>query len=131
MPAATKVKQTNDLGYYEIDWAKFRPMGERILVQWEESNDDIKMGGVILVRPDTHRKIHYTGIVKAVGSRCESGVKVGDRVMFDQFSQFEKFWDNDLGRMALISESQQGSAFAIIPPRVKIGGGEEDYKYEQ
>jgi len=129
--ADSAVQSTNDLGYYEIDATTFRPLGDMLLVDWEEFQDEMRVGKKTLVRPDTHKKMHYTGVVYAVGPESNSGVKVGDRILFDQFSNFEKFWDPTLGRMALISERQQGSAFAIIPPRVRIGGEEGDYRYDR
>lgn len=121
-------RQTNDLGYYEIDAKTFRPMGDRILVTWEEKKDTLLDGR--LVQADTHKKQHYTGIVRAIGPDVTVAVITGDRILFDQFSGFEKYFDSELGRMALISESAQGSAFAVIPYRTKIGSAQPDYNYD-
>lgn len=119
----------NTMQYTEIDWRKFKPLGDNILLRWEESHDELKVGKVSLVRPDTYKGQHYTGIVMKVGKKVDPGIHIGDRLIFDQFSGFQKFWDEELGRMALISESKQTAAFAIIPPRAKIGAGEPDFDY--
>jgi co-chaperonin GroES (HSP10) len=123
--------EPNDLGYYEVDAKGFRPMGDRILVDWEHTQDEIVLGNVKLVKHEKYKKLHYTGTVIAVGPDVEDErIKPGVRILFDQFSNFEKFWDPELGRLALISERQQASAFAIIPARVKVGSGEPDYNYD-
>lgn len=121
--------QPNDLSYLEIeDWRTLKPMHDHILVDWEEAKDEL--AGGLLVRPDTHKKIHYTGVVLATGPGADPSIEPGMRILFDQFSNFQKLWNHEVGRMALISERAQGSAFAIIPHRVKIGGGEGDYNYD-
>lgn len=131
-PTFKKLSQTNDLAYYEIDWKKFRPMGDRVLVEWEFAADEMTSGKITLLRPEAHKKMKYTGIVRKVGPKVEAPeIQPGVRILFDQFSNFEKFFDPELGRMALISERQQASAFAIIPHRVKIGEGQGDYNYDK
>lgn len=121
--------QPNDLSYLEIkDWRTCRPMGDRILVDWEEKRGDL-LGGKLL-QPDTHKKMHYTGIVLAVGPDVDPAIAPGMRILFDQFSGFEKLWHPEVGRMALISERAQASAFAIIPYRLHVGEGEPDYNYD-
>lgn len=132
MAAATKSKPTNEVGYMEVDAKKLRPTKDRILLQWEMSQDEIllKAAGVTLVRPEKHKKMHYTGVVLAVGPQVDPAITVGVRLIFDQFSQFEKLFDPELGRLALIEESKQASCFAIIPPRVKIANGQSDYNYD-
>jgi len=122
--------QPNDLGYLEIpNWRKFRPMGDRILIDWEEKKSDLLNG--LLVTPDTHNKIHYTGIVLAVGPAVDAEIQPGMRIMFGQFTGFEKLWHPETGRLALVSESSQDSGFAIIPHRVKVGNAQGDYNYDR
>lgn len=128
---ATNLKHTNDLGYYEMNAEKFTPMGDRILVQWEYHNDEITSGKIKLLKAEKFKKLKYTGIVLKIGPRVEADLQVGDRILFDQFSQFEQFFDPELGRLALLSERSQASAFAIIPARTKVGDGESDYNYEK
>lgn len=129
---ATKQKHTNDLGYYEMDAKKFRPLGDRILVQWQYHNDEISAGKITLLKPEHYKKLKYTGVVISVGPRVECPeIQPGVRLLFDQFSNFEKFFDQELGRLALISEREQASAFAVIPPRAKIGEGQGDYSYDK
>lgn len=102
--------------------------GDKILIEWEEAIET--MAGGKLIRPENFRAAHYTGIVKLVGPLVSEEIRVGDRIMFDQFSNPHEFFDPDTEkRMAIIEESRQGSAFAIIPPRVKIGGGEPGFNY--
>lgn len=121
--------QPNDLSYLDIeDWRALIPSSDHILVDWEEARDELLSGK--LIRPDTHKKLHYTGVVLSTGPDVDPGIEPGMRILFDQFSNFQKLWNHEVGRMALISERAQGSAFAIIPHRTKIGGGEGDYNYE-
>ena len=125
-----EVPQPNDLAYLEIpNWRTFRPMADRILIDWEEKKGELLNG--LLVTPDTHRKMHYTGIVLAVGPEVDPEIKPGMRLLFAQFSGFEKLWHPEIGRMALISESSQDSGFAIIPHRTTINNGQGDYDYEK
>lgn len=130
--AATTPKQTNELGYPEITASNLHPMGDRILLQWEESQDEFRVGKLTLLKSEKHKKLHYTGVVIAVGPLVDPLIKPGMRIAFDQFSNFEKFFDPELGRIALIDESKQASCFAIIPHRVKISNGEgEGYDYDK
>ena len=114
-----------------MDAHSFRPLGDRILVQWEQAQDEIRVGKKSLARAETHKKIHYTGIILSIGPLASRELETGQRIIFDQFSNFEKYFDSHYGRLALIEESKQGSCFAIIPPRVKIDNGQEDYNYEK
>ena len=129
--ATIEKKQTNDLSYPEMDARKFRPLGDRILVQWEPAQDEFKVGKTSLIRHEKFKKIHYTGIVISLGPDTSPDLEAGQRILFDQFSDFEKYFDPEYGRLALIEERKQGSCFAIIPPRVRIGGGEMDFNYER
>jgi Co-chaperonin GroES (HSP10) len=124
------IRGANTLNYTEIDASTFQPLGDRILVTWEEAHDEIKVGKTTLVRPDTFKKQHYTGEVLNIGPGVTVEIKIGDRILFDQFGNFEKLWDRELGRLALISQSSQGSAFAIIPERTRIGGGEGNFDFD-
>lgn len=125
-----KPKHTNDLNYPEISAENLKPIGDFILVQWEFCQDNIKAGKFLLSRPDTHKKMHYSGKVIAVGIDVDPVIETGNRLIFDQFSNFEKYWDTELGRVALIQESKQGSLFAIIPDRIEVSGSETDFNYD-
>lgn len=117
----------NKEDYYEIDAKKWKPLGDRIMVQWEEKKDDLLDGKLLM--PDTHKKQHYTGIVLSKGEWVSSNIEVGDRIIFGQFSGFEKFFDKNYGRIAVIEEGKQSESFAIIPRRSKIENGELDFDY--
>ncbi len=126
----TKPKETNDLGYPEIDVKGLSPMTDYLLVSWEFCQDQIRAGKYTLIRPDTHKKMHYTGTVLALGPDVDQVFQVGDRIIFDQFSRFEKYWDKEHGRVALLQESKQGSLFAIIPKRIVVEGSEPEYNFD-
>lgn len=131
MPATLEVtNQTNDLNYPEIKAIDLLPLRDFILVQWEYANPDIKVGDKILKRPDTHIKQHYSGIVIEVGDDVNPKIKTGMRIVFDQFSDPKKFWDQRYGRVALLQESMQGALFMIVPPRVTVGDGEPSYNFD-
>lgn len=115
------------MGYLEISVESFKPLGDRILIEWDEKNDEFK--GTGLIRPDTHKSQHYTGVVLKVGPFVTEEIKPGIRLLFSQFSGFEKLFDPQYGRLALVSESKQDSPFAIVPPRVKIQSDQGDYDY--
>lgn len=125
-----KPDQTNDLGYEVIDAKSLSPISDFILVTWDFCQSNIKVGQFVLSRPDTHIKQHYVGTVIALGPEVDDAIKIGDRLVFDQFSNFEKFWDEEYGRIALLQESKQGSLFAIVPKRIKVEGSEGDYNFE-
>jgi co-chaperonin GroES (HSP10) len=120
---------TNTENYPTVDAERMQVLGDRLLIAWETNTDEIKAGKVRLVRPETYKKQHFTGIVLARGPLVTDEITVGDRILFSQFSGFEKYFDEKYGRLALIQESKQDSAFAIIPPRVKIASGQGDYDY--
>ena len=130
MIAIQKTTECNDLQYPEINVLGMNPLQDFILVQWDFAQPKLKAGKYTLIRPDTFRKMHYTGIVLACGPEVDEDIKVGDRLIFDQFSRFEKYWDETYGRVALLQESKQGSLFAIIPQRIEIGEGETDFNYD-
>lgn len=123
--------------YAPVEADTMTPTGDRILVQWEEKKGTL-LGGKLLAA-QTGRRQHYTGIVISVGPLVDPEINVGDRLIFDQFSSFEKFFDPKYGRLALIEEGKQGPCFAVIPKRLededfkvsdlKIENGELDFDY--
>lgn len=115
--------------YPQLEADKFKPTGDRILIAWEEKHDML-LGGK-LVAAEVGKRQHYTGTVVALGELVDSTINVGDRLAFDQFSNFEKFYDPKYGRLALIEERRQGACFAIIPKRVQMANGELDFRYEE
>lgn len=118
----------NTHGYPEIDVDNIKEMmRDLILVQWEEKKDTLLRGK--LIQAETGRRQHYTGIVLKTGPDVHPMIKVGDRLLFDQFSGFEKFFSEKHGRLAIIEQYKQGTGFAIIPMRTKIENGELDYDY--
>lgn len=132
MPATLEVTQEhNDLGYPEIDTIDLLPLKDFILCQWDLCQPKIKIGEHVLIRPDTHRKMHYTGIVIEVGDDVNPQIKTGDRVVFDQFSEFEKLWHPRYGRVALLQESKQSYLFMKVPKRVKVEGSELEYNFDK
>jgi len=113
-----------------------RLLGDRVLVEWEEKNENL-LGGKLIV-PDTKRAAHYTGVVLRVGENmaldeeteapvwnsCTEDINVGDRVFFEQFSNFDKYQSHDgKKRYAILNLD---AVMSIIPPRVKVttDGGE-------
>jgi co-chaperonin GroES (HSP10) len=123
------MSHANPDNYPMLEADKLRPTGDRILLAWDEKMSTLLDGK--LINPVTNRKQHYTGTVIAFGELVDPSIKKGDRLAFDQFSNFEKFYDPKYGRLALIEESRQGDCFAIIPLRVKVGEGESDFDYSK
>lgn len=70
---------------------KLQPLGERIVVQREES-EDVTAGGIVL--PDSAKEKPARGVVIALGtgkllddgSRSDSQLKEGDRVLFSSYA---------------------------------------------
>ena len=70
---------------------RLQPMGERIVVQREES-EETTAGGIVL--PDSAQEKPARGSVVAIGSgkllddgsRAESQLKVGDKVLFSSYA---------------------------------------------
>lgn len=114
---------------YEVldyDWDKFTPANDYLLVIWEEAKESL-LGGK-LVRPDTHKGIQYTGIIKKASPHVDEDLKPGKRIFFEQFSSPLGFIDSKTKkRMAIIRES---ACLAIIPQRAKIGSGEAGFNYD-
>ena len=126
---ATKTQYTNPLAYPELRVEGFTPFRDLILCQWEEAHEEIKYRSLSLIRPETKRAIHYTGVVLAVGPQVKSDeIRVGHRIFFEQFSGFEKYFDPEWGRLALCKEAH---VLAVVPPRVKVESGEEDFDYSK
>ena len=90
-------------------------LGDRILIEWEEAPEEYGQTG--LKRPENFRQAYYTGVILKLGPLVSPELKVGDRIIFDQFSGVQGFEDNDHRRLAIIEESRQSSCFAVIPPR--------------
>lgn len=125
-----KTTETNDLGYPVIDARTLKPLTDQILVRWELCQDKLKIGKFVLERPDTHKKMHYTGDVLAVGPDANPAIKKGCRIAFDQFSDPDKYWDEYLGRVALLKEERQGQLFMLISPRTLVDGSEPEYNFD-
>jgi len=78
---------------------KFKPLGDRILVQRIESEEEVR-GGIVI--PDTAKEKPQEGMVVAVGDgrvldsgdRIEMAVKAGDRVLFGKYGGTETTIDN-------------------------------------
>lgn len=92
---------------------KMKLLRNDILIEWEPARDTYARSG--LIRPDTHKEMHYTGTIINRGPYVYD-VKVGERVFFDRFSRPERF-DFDGRRFALITES---ACMLIIPSRAEI-----------
>ncbi len=68
------------------------PLKDKVFLEWEMATPNY--GKTNLIRPESYREMHYTGIVVAVGPDVKD-IQVGDRVFFDQFCGIEKFQEND------------------------------------
>lgn len=130
MKMLEKTTETNDQGYAVINARALQPHTDHILVHWELNQDYFKAGNVILARPDTHKKVHYTGNVIAVGPDVDPAIKTGSRIAFDQFSDPDKYFDEYFGRVALLKEERQGQLFMLISERTKFEGGEPTYNFD-
>jgi chaperonin GroES len=60
-----------------------QPTGDRVLVKVQESESKTK-GGLYI--PDSAKKKTSEGVVSAIGPDSSVTVKVGDKVMFDQYA---------------------------------------------
>ncbi len=92
---------------------KMKLLRNDVLVEWEEARDTY--GPSTILRPDTHKARHYTGMVISIGPDVWD-VKIGDRVFFDQFSRPERY-DFDGKRYAQITEND---CMAILPLRAEV-----------
>lgn len=66
------------------------PLSENVFLYWEFGSK--YYGGTDILRPDSHKTMHHTGLIRAIGPDVKQ-FKVEDRVMFDQFSRAEHFED--------------------------------------
>ena len=72
----------------------FRPLGDRVLVQRVEANEEVR-GGIVI--PDTAKEKPQEGVVIAVGEgrimdsgqKVAMGVKAGEKVLFGKYSGSE------------------------------------------
>ncbi len=126
-PPVKEETYTNPLGYPPLNADGFEPVNDCILVQWDLAKDEFKVGKIQLARPDTHKGQSYTGVILGIGPRVDDSLKVGLRILFQQFSGFEKRFDPKYGRLAIIRES---NALAIIPPRLKVENMDGDFDYD-
>lgn len=106
------------MDYPEIEVEKIKGVvGSNILFEWQEANPDL-LGGR-LVRPETERAKHYCGVVIKKGPDVESeDIQVGSRVLWEQFSNFDKFQSPDgQKRYAIVRED---ACICVIPHRTSI-----------
>lgn len=67
---------------------KFKPLGERVLVERVEEDTKTKSGIII---PDNAKEKPLMGIVKALGVKAQEGkiLKEGDKVLFGKYKGTE------------------------------------------
>ncbi len=73
---------------------KFKPLGDRVLVQRAEANEEVR-GGIVI--PDTAKEKPQEAVVIAVGEgkvldsgqKVAMSVKAGDKVLFGKYSGSE------------------------------------------
>lgn len=67
---------------------KFKPLGERVLVERVEEDTKTKSGIII---PDNAKEKPLMGIVKALGTKAQEGktLKTGDKVLFGKYKGTE------------------------------------------
>jgi len=78
----------------------FRPLGDRVLVQRVEANEEIR-GGIVI--PDTAKEKPQEGVIIAVGEgrimdsgqKVAMSVKAGDKVLFGKYSGSEIKLDDE------------------------------------
>lgn len=71
----------------DIDKYDIEPIDDYLLIKVDLPKKQTQSGLIVATREhqdESNRKI--VGDVLAVGERCQFGIKVGDRVMFNQFS---------------------------------------------
>ncbi len=118
--------------YADLEVKKFRPIGEHILVDWEEKTKFIKIGKnkKALIRSQFTKKQHYTGIVLKIGGDVEDNgqIKVGERIFFEQFSGFAKAFDPEFGRLAIIKEPHV--EITGLDKRMRVESEDGDYDWD-
>ena len=78
----------------------FRPLGDRVLVQRVEANEEIR-GGIVI--PDTAKEKPQEGVIIAIGEgrimdsgqKVAMSVKAGDKVLFGKYSGSEIKLDDE------------------------------------
>ncbi len=78
----------------------FRPLGDRVLVQRVEANEEIR-GGIVI--PDSAKEKPQEGVVIAVGEgrimdsghKVAMSIKAGDKVLFGKYSGSEIKLDDE------------------------------------
>jgi len=79
------------------------------------------------VRPDTHVAAHYTGIILKRGVKAPKEFEEGKRILFEQFSGFEKYQAGDgKTRYAFVMTD---ACLAFLPKRANVEAGDDDKKY--
>lgn len=95
------MKQDQVMGImFGEDSIDVNPLKDNILLEWEFASEYFP--GTQIKRPESHKGMHFTGIVKAIGPEVKE-CAVWDRVFFDQFCGVEKFQEEDK-RYAFLQE---------------------------
>ena len=66
---------------------KIQPINNNLLIKLDEVKEDTTAGGIII--PDTAKEKSQEGEVKAIPADSDSGLSVGDRVIYKSFSGTE------------------------------------------
>ena len=66
---------------------KIQPINNNILIKLDEAKEDTTAGGIII--PDTAKEKSQEGEVIALPADSDSGLSVGDRVIYKSFSGTE------------------------------------------
>ena len=66
---------------------KIQPINNNLLIKLDEVKEDTTAGGIII--PDTAKEKSQEGEVVAVPADSDSGLSVGDRVIYKSFSGTE------------------------------------------
>lgn len=101
-----------------------------ILMEWEEATDEIKVGGgKTILRAQTYKQAHFTGVVRKHGPDISSELKdeeiIGKRVFFDRWAyEFREMYWYEPGAD---ERTQKRYAFILdvrihctLPDRVKV-----------
>ncbi|RTL20752.1 MAG: hypothetical protein EKK55_17355 [Rhodocyclaceae bacterium] len=101
---------------FEISDLMGTVLGRRVYIEWLEAKDSI--AGSSLLRSPKYSKAHYTGIVVGLGDDLYGPdldeLKIGDRVFFQQFSDFKYWYEPGGKRFAIIPHH---GILAILPDR--------------
>lgn len=98
-----------------------------VLLEWEEASEEYRIAGLKLMKAETYKQAHFTGVVKMVGPDAGEEVReaVGKRVFFDRWAyEFREMCWYEPGvdgqkrnRYALILDYR---LHCIVPDRVKV-----------